>query len=112
MKINKIQSFLVYWFLSFLVPSFLGFEVSWFQSFRNPMIPYYQMSISCFLIDIDLIFKIFKNLLHGSSGLSAPVFSKTLKLFDVQHFAIDKTISFGSDLGFFLDFVEVSWGLK
>ena len=56
-------------FLGFLVSKFLGFN--WFvQSFKDSkiiscfwkiLIPYYQNSISCFLEDIDPIFKIFKN---------------------------------------------------
>ena len=53
---------------------FLGFKVSWFQRFKNPTMfvigfgPSYQMFISCVLINIDLISKISKILLNGSSG--------------------------------------------
>ena len=57
--------FLVSWFLSLLVSKLLGFLVSKFQM---SMIPYYPNSISCFLEDIDPIFKMFKNCLDGSPG--------------------------------------------
>ena len=51
---------------------FLGFEISKFQGFKHLFcfqkifVSYYQMSISCFLVDIDLISKILKILLDGS----------------------------------------------
>ena len=75
-------SFLV--FVLSLVSWLLGFLVSWFRSFEfqsfnislklcwKVLIPCYHNSISCFLEDIDPIFKIFKNLLDGSSGLFGP----------------------------------------
>ena len=55
------KSFLVSWFQSFLV--------SQFPSCKKTMIPCYQLPISCLLIDVDVVSKLFiKNLLHGSSG--------------------------------------------
>ena len=69
-----------------LVPCFL---VSWFSTFQNCQvstipfhvcckifIPYYQHSVSCFLDDIDLIFKISRNFKTDLHDLSAPVFSE------------------------------------
>ena len=44
-----------------------------------------MFGISCFSIDIDAISKIFKNLLHGSAGFSAPAFSKMVNILDVQN---------------------------
>ena len=52
------------------------------------LVPYYPMSISCFLGYIDPISKIFKNLLKCSSEFPAPVFSKTFELIDVHNFLI------------------------
>ena len=93
--------FKVHWFLGLLVVVFFvfGFWVSCSQSFKLPvskfiglevskrlvskvsMIPCYQISISCLLIDIDLISKFFIILLDGSSlcvfrCLSFAIFSK------------------------------------
>ena len=62
--------FLVCWFLGLLVSRFPGFKVPEFQSFKVSTISCYQISISCFLEDIDLIFKIFKISLDGSAGFS------------------------------------------
>ena len=91
-KNSKCLDFVVSWLVPFLVPSFLGFLdswiigvlVSWFQSFKDSkafnicwkrLIPYYQISISCFLKDIDPVFQISKNLLDGSSGCFGPAFA-------------------------------------
>ena len=85
--VSWFQSFLVcwcvgFWSLGFKVScrigfNFLGFIVSWFQSFlvswpqglniSRSLILYYQISISCFLEDIDSISKILKNSLDGHS---------------------------------------------
>ena len=46
-KVSKIPSFKVFWYM---------------------LIQYYQKIISCFLEDIDPIFKMFKNCLNGSPG--------------------------------------------
>ena len=43
------------------------------------LIPYYQKSISCFLADIDHIFKIFKNCLHGYFSFSGAHLSNSFK---------------------------------
>ena len=52
--------------LGFLVPKFIGFKVSGFLGFKVSKI--YQISISCFLIDVGPISKVFKILLYASSG--------------------------------------------
>ena len=68
-RVSRFQSFLVSRFQSFLVLKSQSFKdaktsnILWKIS-----IPYYQISMSCFLADTDPIFKIFKNLLDGSSG--------------------------------------------
>ena len=89
----SVYGFLISWLLdlsvSWMLISFLvsWLLVSWFQSllvscfkktlqhFSKTLVPYYHISISCFLlIDLDLISKISKNSLDGSSSFSAPVF--------------------------------------
>ena len=80
LKIKRFLGFLVSLFLGFFASSFLGFNVSWFlclffswsQSFKvsknqhnsmffwKTLTPYQQSSISCFLEDIDPIFKILR----------------------------------------------------
>ena len=91
MTINKFL--LISWFivlfcvcLCFLVSKIRTFEVPTFQSFKNHLIlregidPTLPKNISCFLGDIDLIFKILKNSLDGSSGLFAmPLSFQTLR---------------------------------
>ena len=64
----------VFWFYSCMALWRYTFMVVWCHGFLVSKI--YQMSISCFQEDIDLISKIFKIWLDGSSGFSAPVFSK------------------------------------
>ena len=95
--------FLVSWFLGFLVSWLLGFRVSLFLGFRVSLIPYYQNIISCFLADIDPIFKIPKNLLDGSSGFVGPVFSTSLTVFDLQAFEISKHDIFKKRFRIFLN---------
>ena len=63
------------WFLGFLVSQFLGFKVYWFQSSKLSTI-ILQVSISCFLEDIDFIFKISKKLEDVSSSFSVPACPK------------------------------------
>ena len=68
------QTCLVSWFLNFLVSQLLCFLVSKFQvseiqNVKVSMIPYYQMSISCFLEDIDSISKIFKSFIWRIWGI-------------------------------------------
>ena len=66
MKMNKVSWFLSFWFLGFW---FLGFLVSAnLLCVQKICVTYYQIFISCFLIDIDLISKISKILLDGSVG--------------------------------------------
>ena len=65
-----------------------------FQRFQNVynvlgkrLVPNYQMSIACFLEDVDLIFKVSKNSLDGSLDLircaSFPTFPKRNRENDV-----------------------------
>ena len=66
--------------------SLLFVFVVWFVGFKNVLcfqtivVTYYQMSISCFLVDIGPVSMIFKNCLRGSS----PFFGA--RLFDICHF--------------------------
>ena len=84
---------LVLWFLGllvsklfvFLISKFLGFLVSKFQSLKDSMIPYYQKSISRFQEEVDLISKIFKMLLNGSSGFSGAHHLQDFQHLDVRH---------------------------
>ena len=72
----RFQSFLVSGFQSLLVSKALGFKIIGFKVSKI-----HQMSISCFLEDIDPISKVSKNLLDGSSGfLGIPLFE------NVQYF--------------------------
>ena len=98
---KKFQRFLVSWFLGFLVSLFLGFNVCWFLGFLVSKLQdfqrlkmeltfflkivflYYHISISCFLEDIDLISKISKNSLNGSSGF---VGARLVQLFQNGNF--------------------------
>ena len=62
------------WFLGFLVSEFLGFLVSKIQPsfnvFKRYLVHITQFPFHVvFLIDIDLISKIFKILLNGTSGI-------------------------------------------
>ena len=57
--------FAVLWFSGFIVLWFYGFIVLWFYGF---LVSKYQIYISCFQEDIDLISTIFKILLNESSG--------------------------------------------
>ena len=81
--IPLLEKIVVSWFLVswLLVSWFQSFLVFWCQRFKNPLMflrfgPYYQIPISCFLIDIDFIEISF----DGSSGFSGPpFFPKSLK---------------------------------
>ena len=79
--VSCFLGFLVSKFHGFLVSKFLGFKVSWFlvsQFLGFKVSKIYQIHISCFSIDNDPIYKIFKNLSDGSSGFIGP------HLFDFQ----------------------------
>ena len=71
-------SFLVSWFQSSLVSKCLGFLVSTFQSFYDPVLP----KVYCMFSGTYHVFKIFKNVLDGSSRFVAPplFFPKQSKL--------------------------------
>ena len=80
--------------------------VSWITDRFKILFPYHQISISSFLIDIDLMFNIFKNVIPvflediypivkmstnfkmDLQDLSARVFSKMFKMLDFRHFEI------------------------
>ena len=59
-----------------------------------------------FLIDIDLASNIFKILLDGSSGFSAPAFSTIDNLLDFQTFEIHTNNIIENTLAFFSDSLE------
>ena len=104
----------VYCFLGSLVSKFLGFKVSKiYLTFRwEKLAPHYQIFVSCFMIDIGPISKILMNSLDGSTGLfGARRFQNDL--FPKSNIVrFPKLISFKSDVGSFLAFFEVSWGLQ
>ena len=56
-----------FWFRDFKVSWFLGFTVSWFQIFKDSVIPYYQISISCLQEDIAPYLRFSNNCLDVSS---------------------------------------------
>ena len=61
LQIKKLLVLLVSWLL--------GFKISFmFLCFQKRFVTWHQVSISCFLMDIDLISKILKILLDGPSG--------------------------------------------
>ena len=80
-KLAQFQSFLV---SCFLVSSFFVFEVSWIQSFKaskiqhsfdvfgKNSIQYYQQIVSCFFINIDFVFKLFKKTIRVFFDRSIP----------------------------------------
>ena len=74
------------WFLAFKVSWFQSFSVSKFLGFKVSKIC--QISISCFLDDIDPISKIFKNLSNGSSEFVGARLLEVFKMLDSQHFEI------------------------
>ena len=61
----RFFGFLVSWFPGFKVSKFHGFKN--LQCFQKLFVIYFQISISCLLVDIDLISQIFKHLLDGSA---------------------------------------------
>ena len=78
-----ISWFFFSWFWASVFQNFwiLGFKDSKFLLICVWKIfgPYYQISISCFLVDIGPISNIFKMLLNGSSGFRHPSFQKLQK---------------------------------
>ena len=82
----------------FLVSWFQRFFISWFLALLVSTI--YHIFISCFLEYNGTISKVFEILLGDSSGFSAPVFSKLVKMWDSQHFEICKDSILLKDLGF------------
>ena len=78
--VSWFQRFLFSWFHSFLVSWLLGFEVSWFLGFKVSNICHF-FPFHVFLIDIDLISKIFKISLDVSSGFfGARIFENCQRL--------------------------------
>ena len=70
------------------------------------------MPISCFLEDIDPIFKLFKSILDGSSVLFGPVFSEMSKQHEFQDFEISKNMFSNTVSRVFLIFLESFGGFK
>ena len=118
MKIKKLESLLVSWFLiywplgslvsslqSFKVPKLQGFNKS-FNVFWKIFISYYQISISCIWIDIHPIFDISK-IIRRSIGMFGPVFSNDFNIFDFQHVEMYLKITLH-----FLELFGVSWCLR
>ena len=106
---TRLSGFLVSWFLVVLflgsvVYWLLGSKVSKFRSFKDSKIncmSRWKILPPCFLDDIDLIFRLLKNLLDGSSGFFDTVLSKNRKIFDVQHTKIFQNHIFGKYVGGF-----------
>ena len=89
-----------------------------------PLIENYKMSTSCFLEGIDpvlntkfpfhvlkdirLIFKLFKNLLDGSSGCANPRLPVFSRILESQVFDISKNTLYQKGFGFFPVSFEVS----
>ena len=80
---------------------------NWLSSFNWN----YQISNSCVLIDIDPIFKIFKNLLDGSTGLFGARHCQRLKTF-VEIRELPKRIIFENIVLIFVNYLESFGGLK
>ena len=74
------------------IPVFENKKISWFLSCSCPGFKIYQIAISCFLEDIDLISKLFKISLDGSSGFSGARLFKTCQTFGFPSFGIDKDL--------------------
>ena len=109
---KKVSCVLGFWFLRFTDSWFLGFRVSWLLGFKNSKKlwglyklfgQYYQISISCSLIDIDILPKLFNTLLDGSTAFcGAHLFEHD------QHFGFPK-MRFTNHfkwLGIFLDYLR------
>ena len=99
MRTKRFQGFVVYRVLGFFiskvqssrVPKFRSFKDSKNANHRKILISYYQHSISCFLDDVDPIFKIFRKYytdLHDVRRPSFPIFS-TKPIYDFDIFKQD-----------------------
>ena len=86
--VSQFVVVLVSKFPGFLVSWLLGFKLSLFQSFKDSKIPYYQMPISCFLEDINLIYKLPTNFKTNLNDLSVLVFSELSMFLDFPTFEI------------------------
>ena len=131
--VSWLLGFLVSMILGVVVPKFFSFLVSKCLGFRNSrllgleaskiqkitqsawktLVPYYQTTISCYLVDIDPISKIFKHLLNGSGGISrCPSFPTFSRIRISMILELIKMIFSENAFGFFLRFVEVSCFLQ
>ena len=103
---ESVSWFLGFWFLGFgflgfVVSEFLGFKDSWFLGSKVSKIC--QMSISCFLEEIDPISKISKIILDRSSGMFvARLFEQHEKL---NFRSLITKLFFENVPGAFLDFL-------
>ena len=70
--LRGVLGFLVFWFLGFLVSWFQSLLVSKLLGFKVSKI--YQISISCFLEDIDPIFKILEKYIMDLHEFPVPAF--------------------------------------
>ena len=84
--VSRLLGFLASCFQRFLITRLLGFNNSWFIGFKVSEI--YQISILCFLGDIDPISKIFKMLFDGSSRCFGARLLKIATIWDFQHFEV------------------------
>ena len=99
-----IRGFRGFWFSVFLdfQSGFLDFQsvlVSWLFVLCFQVSRMYQISISCFLEEIDLISKICKILVDGTAGLIGTRLFEMFKLLDFQNPEIHKNTIFDLFLG-------------
>ena len=88
--VSKIMSFLFSKFLGSLVSKILGFLVWNYQGCKDWMIPYYQMPMSFFVIDVDFTSKNFKIWLDGFSGFVGVRLFQHFPKHEIRHFEIYK----------------------
>ena len=67
--------------------------------FKSILSPYYQNDISCFLENIDPIFKISGQTTNGASVSFGPAFSESSGMLDFQQFEISKNNTFRTWIG-------------
>ena len=96
-KVSWFQSFLVSKWLGFLVSKLFGLSISWLHFLQNNSCfvdryrsPLFSKSMSCFLEDIDLVFKILKNFKTDLHDFPVPIFSNIFKLLDFRNAEISK----------------------
>ena len=88
-----MSCFLVLFFV--LASWLLGFKAAWFQNFE----------VSCFLINFDLISKLFKTFLDGSLSFVGARLFRQNKMLDFKLFVISKKM-FHNDLWLVFDLLR------